>query len=128
MITPSKTTGKKQLTLDPNKTRMGSSGGIGIVGGAASGAVKGAFNLIKNVVTQAKQVRGHIRMFGLSKDTFRSSGSLANDIIKIDQKIATRNLLRGKNKFVPKSKPVSKPVDFKGPNPASKIGAGRNSY
>ena len=51
MITPSKKTGKGQLpALDPNKTMMGSSGGLAIVGSAGLKAVKGAFNLIKSVM------------------------------------------------------------------------------
>ena len=42
---------KMQLpALDPNKTRLGGSGGLAVVSGIAGGVAKGAFNLIKSVL------------------------------------------------------------------------------
>ena len=44
-------TKKKQLpALDPNKTRLGGSGGLSIISGTAGKIAKGAFNLIKSVL------------------------------------------------------------------------------
>ena len=42
---------KMQLpALDPDKTRLGGSGGLAVVSGIAGGVAKGAFNLIKSVL------------------------------------------------------------------------------
>jgi len=44
-------TDKKQLpALDPEKTRLGGSGGLAVISGIAGGVARGAFNLIKSVL------------------------------------------------------------------------------
>ena len=110
MITPSKKTGKGQLpALDPNKTMMGSSGGLAIVGSAGLKAVKGAFNLVKNILSRSSKVKT-ANPVGMNVKTYlESHGKLISS-----------------SKGLPK--PGGKPVNYKGPNPVSKIGAGGNSY
>ena len=94
---------KMQLTLDPNKTMMGSSGGLAIVGSAGLKAAKGAFNLIKSVMK-------------------KRTTSIKNPIEGSNKAYNKLQYPTGKKNY------TSKPVDFKGPNPAHKTGAGGNSY
>jgi len=110
MITPSKTKGKGQLpALDPNKTRLGASGGLAIVSGIVGGVAKGAFNLVKNVLSRSSKVKT-ANPVGMNVKTYlESHGKLISS-----------------SKGLPK--PGGKPVNYKGPNPVSKIGAGGNSY
>ena len=86
----------------PMKDKLaGGSGGLGIVGGAGFKAAKGAIQVVKNLLTRGSKPKniGGFREFANPK-------------------------LRDHFNKVPKSKPV----DFKGPNPAHNIGAGGNSY
>ena len=100
---------KGQLTLNPNKTMMGSSGGLAIVGSAGLKAVKGAFNLVKNILSRSSKVKT-ANPVGMNVKTYlESHGKLISS-----------------SKGLPK--PGGKPVNYKGPNPVSKIGAGGNSY
>ena len=79
---------------------MGASGGIGLVAGTGAKIAKGAINLVKSIFKKkAPKNIGGFREFANPK-------------------------LRDHFNKVPKSKPV----DFMGPNPAHKIGAGKNSY
>ena len=143
-------TKKGQLVLPSKENlRMGASGGIGFIGGAnivsagrqilKSGLGKGAINYVKNIFSKKTPV-----------GSGPSRGGNFNEI-------ANQKLREGLNKTkVPKSKPrttsipnpipnstkaynklqypmgkkafSSKPVEFMGPNPANKIGAGKNSY
>ncbi len=97
-------TKKKQLpALDPNKTRLGGSGGLSIVSGTAGKIAKGAFNLIKSVMK-------------------KRTTSIKNPIEGSNKAYNKLQYPTGKKNF------TSKPVDFKGPNPAHKTGAGGNSY
>jgi len=107
---------KEQLTLDPNKTMMGSSGGLAIVGSAGLKAVKGAFNLVKNILSRSSKVKT------------ATTGSIKNPV-----GMNVKTYLESHGKLISSSKgltpkPGGLPVNFKGPNPVSKIGAGGNSY
>jgi hypothetical protein len=83
---------KQFLQNKGERNLVGSSGGLGFIGGA-------------NIVSAGRQ----ILKSGL--------GSGAINIVKSIFK-----------KKAPKTVFKSKPVEFMGPNPASKIGAGKNSY
>jgi len=101
---------KEQLTLDPNKTMMGSSGGLAIVGSAGLKAAKGAFNLIKSVLKKRSATNARKLQSQYASKTMQGSiNSPSSPGV-------------GRKAF------TSKPVDFKGPNPAHKTGAGGNSY
>jgi len=98
---------------------VGGAGGLGFIGGAGIKAAKGAFQIIKSLLTRGnkKIIPGGGGTYGKSnlsnlKGTGPSRGGNVNEIIG--------PLGKGLNK--------SKPVNFTGPNPAHKIGAGRNSY
>jgi len=82
---------------------VGGSGAFGLIGGSGVKAAKGAFKTIKNLLTRGSKPKnvGGFREFA-------------------DPKL--------RNHFNPTKTPKSKPVDFKGPNPAHNIGAGGNSY
>ena len=116
MITPSKTKGKGQLpALDPNKTRLGASGGLAIVSGIVGGVAKGAFNLVKNVLSRSSKVKT------------ATTGSIKNPVgMNVKTYLESHGKLISSSKGLPK--PGGKPVNYKGPNPVSKIGAGGNSY
>ena len=92
---------RQHLQNSGERNIVGGSGGLGFVGGAGVKAAKGAFQIIKNLLTRGSKPKniGGFREFANPK-------------------------LRDHFNKVPKSKPV----DFKGPNPAHKIGAGGNSY
>ena len=102
---------KQYLQNRGERNVVGGSGAFGLLGGAnivsagkqilKSGLGKGAINYIKNLLTRGSKPKniGGFREFANPK-------------------------LRDHFNKVPKSKPV----DFKGPNPAHKIGAGGNSY
>ena len=105
---------------------VGGAGAFGFLGGAnvisvgkqilKSGLGKGAINFVKNFFNK-KIIPGGGGTYGKSnlgnlKGTGPSRGGNVNEIIG--------PLGKGLNK--------SKPVNFTGPNPAHKIGAGGNSY
>ena len=48
----------RQLPPLPNKGLVGGSGGLAIIGGIAGGVVKGAINLVKNVISRSSGVKG----------------------------------------------------------------------
>jgi hypothetical protein len=88
----------------PMKDKLvGGASGLEFISGAGVKAAKGAFQIIKNLLTRGSKPKniGGFREFANPK-------------------------LR--NHFNPTKTPKSKPVDFKGPNPAHNIGAGGNSY
>ena len=102
---------KMQLpALDPNKTRLGGSGGLAVISGIAGGVAKGAFNLIKSVMKKRS----------------------ATNARKLQSQYASKTMQGSLNSpgspGVGRKAFASKPVDFKGPNPAHKTGAGGNSY
>ena len=92
---------RQHLQNKGERNIVGGSGGLGFVGGAGVKAAKGAFQIIKNLLTRGSKPKniGGFREFANPK-------------------------LRDHFNKVPKSKPV----DFKGPNPAHNTGAGGNSY
>tara|TARA_R110000796_G_scaffold110124_3_gene221601 strand:+ start:65 stop:415 length:351 start_codon:yes stop_codon:yes gene_type:complete len=108
-----KKTNKKQLKHHGNPV-MGGSGGIGFIGGAGVKAVTGAMGLVKNVLTRgAKSIKG-------------KTTSLPNPLPKNTKAYNKLQYPMGKKAF--SQTPKSKPVNFKGPNPAHNTGAGGNSY
>ena len=92
---------KQHLQNSGERNIVGGSGGLGFVGGAGVKAAKGAIQIVKNLLTRGSKPKniGGFREFANPK-------------------------LRDHFNKVPKSKPV----DFKGPNPAHNTGAGGNSY
>ena len=111
--------------LDPNKTRLGGSGAFGLIGGAnlisagkqilKSGLGRGALNFVKNVFKSNKNKTIQVPIIGQPGKTatvLKSSGT--KQVSYSNPRISGRT--------------GSKPVDFKGPNPAHKTGAGGNSY
>ena len=92
---------KQHLQNSSERNIVGGSGGLGFVGGAGVKAAKGAIQIVKNLLTRGSKPKniGGFREFANPK-------------------------LRDHFNKVPKSKPV----EFMGPNPANKIGAGKNSY
>ena len=102
---------KQHLQNSGERNLVGSSGGLGFIGGAnivsagrqilKSGLGRGAIQIVKNLLTRGSKPKniGGFREFANPK-------------------------LRDHFNKVPKSKPV----EFMGPNPANKIGAGKNSY
>jgi hypothetical protein len=146
-------TKKGQLVLPSKENlRMGASGGIGFIGGAnivsagkqilKSGigstnlisagkqflnsphvnAVKGAFQSIKNVLKGNKKTTGVIKNAFNKPPVVSQSRNLKQQwpSSKFKSGIGARGPLPTVTK--------SKPVNFMGPNPANKIGAGGNSY
>ena len=101
--TPSGVT--EQLVL-PSKDslRMGASGGIGLVAGTGAKIAKGAINLVKSIFKKKRTT------------------SITNPIPGSTKAYNKLQYPMGKKAY------SSKPVDFMGPNPANKIGAGGNSY
>ena len=76
-------------------------------------AVKGAINSIKNVLRGSKN--STTKTTGVMKEAFKKQNK--KNPFTSEEKKGAMNLL---NK--------SKPVNYSGPNPANKIGAGGNSY
>ena len=74
-------------------------------------AVKGAFNLIKNVLTKSKN------------STTKTTGTIRN-AVKNKKNPFTSEEKKGAMDLLNKSKPAN----YTGPNPAHKTGAGGNSY
>ena len=114
---------RQHLQNDNKRSIVGGASGLGFVGGAgvkaASYVGKGAFQIIKNLLTRGskKTIPGGGGTYGKPnlgnlKGTGSSRGGKVNEIIG--------PLGKGLNK--------SKPVEFMGPNPAYKTGAGGNSY
>tara|TARA_B110000495_G_scaffold155992_1_gene139417 strand:+ start:524 stop:898 length:375 start_codon:yes stop_codon:yes gene_type:complete len=108
---------KQHLQNSGERNLVGSSGGLGFIGGAnivsagrqilKSGLGRGAINYVKNIFSKKTPV-----------GSGPSRGGNFNEI-------ANQKLREGLNKT---KVPKSKPVEFMGPNPANKIGAGKNSY
>ena len=100
--------------LPPAPKYMGGSGAFGLVGGAnlvsagkqilKSGIAKGAINLVKSIFKKKRTT------------------SITNPIPGSTKAYNKLQYPMGKKAY------SSKPVDFMGPNPANKIGAGGNSY
>ena len=128
---------------------MGASGGLEAIGGAGIGTIKKIGSIIKNAAKSGSlgQFAKSVSIFGLNRDTFKSVKTLSKEISKIDvanikkygdivpyntaTKSTAKNVQQALNypREVLKTKfPKSKPVDFKGPNPAHNTGAGGNSY
>jgi hypothetical protein len=110
-------TKKGQLKHHGNPV-MGGSGAFGLLGGA-------------NIVSAGKQILksgiGSTNLISAGKQFLNSphvnAVKGAVNLIK--------NVLKGNKKttgVIKKTSPKSKPVDFKGPNPAHNTGAGGNSY
>ena len=103
---------KKEVKVDlPNKGKrnvVGGAGGIGFVGGAGVKAAKGALSLIKSVFKKKRTT------------------SITNPIPNSTKAYNKLQYPMGKKAF--SKTPKSKPVNFKGPNPAHNTGAGGNSY
>jgi hypothetical protein len=141
--------------LPPAPKYMGGSGAFGLVGGAnivsagkqilKSGigstnlisagkqflnsphvnAVKGAVNLIKNVL------KGNKKTTGVIKNAFNKPpvSPVVNQSRNLKQQWPSSKFKSGIGARGPiPTVSKSKPVDFMGPNPANKIGAGGNSY
>ena len=116
MITNGK---KKNTTITipplPNNGIVGGSGGLAILGGGGFKAVKGAFNLVKNILSRSSKVKT------------ATTGSIKNPVgMNVKTYLESHGKLISSSKGLPK--PGGKPVNYKGPNPVSKIGAGGNSY
>ena len=111
---------------------MGASGGIGLVAGTGAKIAKGAINLVKSIFKKkAPKNIGGFREFANPKlrDHFNKvpkskprTTSIPNPIPNSTKAYNKLQYPMGKKAF------SSKPVDFKGPNPAHNIGAGGNSY
>ena len=80
---------KMQLpALDPNKTRLGGSGGLAVISGIAGGVAKGAFNLIKSVLkgrTKKVPIIGTGRTTTVAKSSSTKQVSYANPRISMTQ-------------------------------------------
>jgi hypothetical protein len=106
---------------------MGASGGIGLIGGAnlfSAGkqilkSGRTAVNLIKNVL------KGNKKTTGVIKNAFNKP-LVVNQSRNLKQQWPSSKFKSGIGARGPL--PTSKPVDFKGPNPAHNTGAGGNSY
>jgi hypothetical protein len=83
---------------------MGASGGIGLVAGTGAKIAKGAINLVKSIFKKKRTT------------------SITNPIPGSTKAYNKLQYPMGKKAY------SSKPVDFKGPNPAHNTGAGGNSY
>ena len=115
---------------------MGSAGAFGLLGGAkvstnliSAGkqflnsphinAVKGAFQSIKNVLKTNKKTTEVV------KNAFNKP-PVVNRSINLKQQWPSSKFKSGIGARGPL--PTSKPVNYSGPNPANKTGAGGNSY
>ena len=83
---------------------MGASGGIGLVAGTGAKIAKGAFQVVKSIFKKKRTT------------------SITNPIPGSTKAYNKLQYPMGKKAY------SSKPVDFKGPNPAHNTGAGGNSY
>ena len=112
---------------------MGASGGVGFMGGAGVKAAKGAIQIVKNLLTRGSKPKniGGFREFANPKlrDHFNKvpkskprTTSIPNPIPNSTKAYNKLQYPMGKKAF------SSNPVEFMGPNPANKIGAGKNSY
>ncbi len=130
---------KKKLQDQGDKMPMkdklvGGAGGLGIAGGAGFKAAKGAIQVVKNLLTRGSKPKniGGFREFANPKlrnhfnPTSKRTTSLPNPIPNSTKAYNKLQYPMGKKAF--SQTPKSKPVDFKGPNPAHNIGAGGNSY
>ena len=138
----------RQLPPLPNKGLVGGSGGLGFITGGAIGAIGKIGATIKTAAKSGSlgKFAKQVSIFGLNRDTFKSVKTLQKEIWKIDaahikkygdivkynpaRKSTAQNLQEAFKypREVLKHKFPSKPVNFKGPNPAHKTGAGGNSY
>jgi hypothetical protein len=125
---------RQHLQNDNKRSIVGGASGLGFVGGAGVKAAKGAFQIIKNLLTRGSKPKniGGFREFADTKlrnhfnPTSKRTTSLPNPIPNSTKAYNKLKYPMGKKAFSQTSK--SKPVDFKGPNPAHNIGAGGNSY
>jgi len=138
-------TKKGQLKHHGNPV-MGGSGAFGLLGGAnivsagkqilKSGIGRGAINLVKSIFKKkAPKNIGGFREFANPKlrDHFnkvpKSKPPVVNQSRNLKQQWPSSKFKSGIGARGPlPTFPKSKPVDFKGPNPAHNIGAGGNSY
>ena len=105
---------KQFLQNKGERNLVGSSGGLGFIGGAnivsagrqilKSGLGRGAINIVKSIFKKKRTT------------------SITNPIPGSTKAYNKLQYPMGKKAF------SSKPVEFMGPNPANKIGAGKNSY
>ena len=124
---------KKGQLVNKYPDGMGASGGVGFMGGAGVKAAKGAIQIVKNLLTRGSKPKniGGFREFANPKlrDHFNKvpkskprTTSIPNPIPNSTKAYNKLQYPMGKKAF------SSKPVEFMGPNPANKIGAGKNSY
>jgi hypothetical protein len=99
---------------------MGASGSLGIIGGSVLNAAKGAINVIKSVIKGKNVSKAATKVAG-------TTGFYSKDITRTKNAVTDFGGAGFKSK-APKTVFRSKPVEFMGPNPAHKIGAGGNSY
>ena len=109
-------------------------GGAGAFGFLGSRWCKCSISVIKNILTRGSKPKnvGGFREFANPKlrnhfnPTSKRTTSLPNPIPNSTKAYNKLQYPMGKKAF--SQTPKSKPVDFKGPNPAHNIGAGGNSY
>ena len=113
---------------------MGASGSLGIIGGSVLNAAKGAINVIKSVIkgknvskAATKVVKDSKQFGGPAGQYSGTTGFYSKDITRTKNAVTDFGGAGFKSK-APKTVFRSKPVEFMGPNPAHKIGAGGNSY
>ena len=139
---------RRQMPPLKNDGLVGGSGGLGFITGGAISAIGKIGATIKTAAKSGSlgKFAKQVSIFGLNRDTFKSVKTLQREIGKIDathikkygdivkynpaRKSITQNIQQAFNypREVLKHKFPSKPVNFKGPNPAHKTGAGGNSY
>ena len=135
---------RQHLQNEGERNIVGGAGAFGFLGGAniisvgkqilKSGLGKAAFKTIKNLLTRGSKPKnvGGFREFADPKlrnhfnPTSKRTTSLPNPIPNSTKAYNKLQYPMGKKAF--SQTPKSKPVDFKGPNPAHNIGAGGNSY
>ena len=135
---------RQHLQNDNKRNIVGGAGAFGFLGGAnvisagkqilKSGLGKAACKTIKNLLTRGSKPKnvGGFREFANPKlrnhfnPTSKRTTSLPNPIPNSTKAYNKLQYPMGKKAF--SQTPKSKPVDFKGPNPAHNIGAGGNSY
>ncbi len=122
MITKGKTNNTtRQLPQLPNDGVVGGAGPLGWVAGGGVKAARGAFQLIKNVLTGKKTTK----TTGVIKNAFNKP-PIGNQSRNLKQQWPSNKFKSGIGRRGPV--PKSKPVNFKGPNPMHNTGAGGNSY
>ena len=119
---------KKKFPALPNGGRVGGAGGLGFVTGTAVKAAKGAIGLIKNVIGKnAKAFSNTTKQYSkLAKTKKVPIVGKPGKTTTVPKSSKTKKVSYANPRISGRTK--SKPVDFKGPNPANKTGAGGNSY